>query len=183
MKGLSLFPTLESLTTRMGTDWLESTNALVRINQAIPSTTTATKKDICMVDSIDPGNQPTITDKKKTPVSRDKPTDAFLFSLVAIYHEAFPDNPKHNLRVLSKSLRKVLTETVRNWSKLNPDGKELTPDGFRKFLLYAKATAPGWTLTSYAIKSESTEKRFRKNNLENIARFENIIKLGEGRYT
>lgn len=57
-KGLSFFPELhnidqklaeieaKSATDRASTDWLESTNPLVRINQAIPTNNTTNKKDI-----------------------------------------------------------------------------------------------------------------------------------------
>jgi hypothetical protein len=106
-------------------------------------------------------------------------TNDELMAYIDVYREIFPNNPQPHKRVIATSLQKTLRTLIKRWPELDPNGKTLSVDAFRRYLQMLKLNAPKFSLGEY-ITQEGNRK---KNNLETFARWNTVVKFLENAYS
>lgn len=128
--------------------------------------------------NIEPSNTKTSKRSKKSTVEG-RAAHELLMSYIDVYRQEFPNNPQPHPRVIATSLQKTLQTLVKRWHELDPDGKPLTPDTFRRYLMALKSLAPKFSLGEY----ETTSGNRKKNGLETFARWNTVVKFLENQYS
>lgn len=119
-------------------------------------------------ESVD---SPVIAKKAKTKID--------LSELIEIYRVEFPDNPQPHKRLISTSLRNVLLGLIKRWPEIDPLGRQLDYEAFRRYLQQLKIGAPKFALGEYTTK----EGNIKKNGLETFCRFNTVVKFLENCYS
>lgn len=102
-----------------------------------------------------------------------------LMELIDVYRGIFPNNPQPHNRVISTSLQKTLSTLIKRWHELDPEGKPLTVQAFRRYLHLLHDTAPRFSLGEYT----TLDGNRKKNGLETFARWNTIVKFLENQYS
>ena len=113
-----------------------------------------------------------------TPAIKQKP-NCELMELINIYRTVFPDNPQPHKKVIATSLRKTLQSLIKQWPELDPNGKQISYEAFRRYLEMLKSTAPKFALGQY----QTADGNWKKNGLETFCRLNTIVKFLEGSYS
>lgn len=99
--------------------------------------------------------------------------------LIAVYRQEFPNNPQPHPRVIATSLHKTLQTLIKGWPGLDPQGKKLEVDAFRRYLSLLRTSAPKFSLGEYTTKDGNK----KKNGMETFCRWNTVIKFLEGAYS
>lgn len=118
--------------------------------------------------------------RENTTTSSSKPKgNELLRELIEIYRQEFPNNPQPHKTLISTSLEKILRTLIKRWPEADPEKRPLTADGFRKYLIYLRDSAPKFALCEYETKSGA----MKKNGLDTFARWNTFVKCLEGAYS
>lgn len=127
-------------------------------------------------------NNTTNSEFANSPAAATKPKkqpSVELRELIEVYRQEFPNNPQPHPKVISTTLQKTLSSLVKRWPELAPDGKPLSADTFRRYLIALKGGAPKFALGEYVTQSGNR----KKNNLETFARWNTVVKFLENQYS
>lgn len=186
-KGLSYFPILERIimlnldSDNQPSVLGDSDRARDGIDMTIPITTTSVRNIINNITSSGTNSD----QKPKKPKKARKPDIPKQVIAVTIqemadeYREAFPDNPQPHPSLMSARMEKTLRKFRENYPLVEPNGKPLTRERFRRYLEALKESAPKFSLGSY-LTPNGTRK---KNGLDVIGRFETLMGFMEERYS
>ncbi len=116
----------------------------------------------------------------KPKLSRKEPSHPpILKEMIEAYRETFPDNPQPHPKVISTSLEKTLQTFIKRWPEHDPEGKAMTLDSFRRYMVGLKTFAPKFSLGAYV----TPEGNRKKNSLETFCRWNTLVKFLENSYT
>lgn len=124
-------------------------------------------------------NNNSISESSKKSKTQKKDLASQLEELIAVYREEMPDNPQPFGRVVSTTLRQTLLSLIKQWPQLDPEGKALTPEAFRRYLKMLKIEAPQFALGTY----QTADGRTKKNGLITFARWNTVVRFLEGAYS
>lgn len=156
-------------------DIAEWGNRFTHFVTPIPNTTPYTDPN---TNHHSPPKSDTVAVNKKQ--GKKKITHELKVKLIDIYHEVFPNNPRHMTKVIAGDLDKVLTKFInKDYKMISKSGSEVNEENFRTLLLAMKERAPNWTMSSYTTPAG----RSVTNSLVNFLRFDNITRFMEGRMT
>ncbi len=96
--------------------------------------------------------------------------------VVEAYHEVLPACPK--IKVIGNDLTKQIRSMIKNWPKYQKEGKPFCIDSFKDYLQYIKTYYP-WFIQPY----ESATGKIKRNNLTNITREKNIVRIVNGEFS
>lgn len=105
----------------------------------------------------------------------DNPSFVKTEEVVNAYHETLPESPK--IRVIGNQLSYQIKRMQKDWPKY-ASGKSFTLESFIKFLTIIQTRYP-WFLNKYTTDSGN----IRQNNLTNITRELNIVKIINGEFS
>lgn len=96
--------------------------------------------------------------------------------VVEAYHDILPECPK--IKVVGNDLTKQIRSMIKNWPKYQKEGKPFCIDSFKDYLNYIKTYYP-WFIQPY----ESATGKLKRNNLTNITREKNIVRIVNGEFS
>ncbi len=162
-KALMYFPYLSSLISSQSSEATpEIGNAVPEIGKAIPTLLPTSNSNTTITNSS--------SKSKSTELMRD---------MIQVYREEFPDNPHPHPRAIATSLQKTLQTLIKRWPELDPEGKSLDIDSFRRYMILLRASAPKFSLGEYITKDGNR----KKNNMETFCRWNTLVKFLEDAYS
>ncbi len=171
-KGLSYYPALERIVLEgsLNHPSVGSNARSVETNRPIP-----------ILQSTSSNNTITAAPLSSEPkLSRKEPSHPpILKEMIEAYRETFPDNPQPHPKVISTSLEKTLQTFIKRWPEHDPEGKAMTLDSFRRYMVGLKTFAPKFSLGAYV----TPEGNRKKNSLETFCRWNTLVKFLENSYT
>jgi DNA-binding transcriptional regulator GbsR (MarR family) len=105
----------------------------------------------------------------------DNPSFVKTEEVVNAYHETLPESPK--IRVIGNQISNQIKRMQQDWPKY-ANGKQFTLESFIKFLTIILTRYP-WFLNKYTTDGGN----IRQNNLTNITREQNIVKIINGEFS
>jgi hypothetical protein len=103
----------------------------------------------------------------------------FMWQMIAVYREIFPNNPQPHDRVIATTLQKTLQTLIKRWPELDPDVKQLDIAAFTKYLTLLHDTAPKFALNEYVTKDGNK----KKNSMETFCRWNTLVQFLENKYS
>jgi hypothetical protein len=169
-KALQYFPALSGLILDTP---VKSDSTPVNIDRPIPKHILQSNINITNSES---GDSAVVVAKKE--VTRKKPSIE-LQELIEIYRQEFPNNPQPHAKLISTNLKKALNGFIKRWPEVEPEGKPLNYEMFRRYMQMLKTVAPKFALGEYT----TPDGNKKKNSLETFCRWNTLVKFLENAYS
>lgn len=176
-KAVQYYPSLREIMGKpannpSGDSCVEINQALVETNPAIPTLLpTSSNNTITTSESADSAIA-------ANPVKKIKSLE-LMQQMIEVYRETFPDNPQPHSRAISTSLQKALQTFIKRWPEVDPGGRSLDLETFRKYMMLLRTTAPRFSLGEYITKDGHK----KKNGMETFCRWNTLVKFLEDQYS